>query len=649
MKRLFLIFLSFCCYALVQAQPPLAYDFPEKPQSACYEQDAAKCYRLVENQARYLLSIVRPWHGDNRYKLLTATKGGEEHITRPNTGAIAIFCFLHRFGDYSEREVGVSRQVLLNDYIIPMMRYVLSVHKTGDKTFDGGKQWGRSWQSAHWTHQLGQGAMSVWNVLPEEIRAGVLRVVRAEADEIASKNPPYNLTVDSKSEENAWNAGALSAALMLMPGDARVPVWQEALQRWLLSAYLCPNDADKEILIDGRPLKDQFEGANIYNDYTLENHGLVHPDYMTACTLKGEVMIDFLATGRPMPDACMYNIDHIYEQLKILLLPSGGFVYPTGQDWAIFRHCDWTNMHAFCLYYYNDPEALHWLRVTLDVIDRMQRRHADGRIYAPHENDFPSSQTLCGLGLADTWKMLMLAKPVTEAQPRPTVAKIYPDGKFFIRKTGTAVHTVAWGKKIQFQALSQSKDPLVAPDWQNGVGFIRLKGEKRSLPLKLKGVEIDTLAVGYTFRLHVEHGDAVRADYTVTSLENGDLQISEKLVAMRDVTTEAIETQTIGILNHQGWIEEKGYRMLSNEGTEVCMESMSGVRRAVQGKEVSVDHRLTVRSEKPLQGSYTCTDQWKASKQLDRLVLNEQNGEHSWRRGEVIHENTVTLSYTAAD
>ena len=162
-------------------------------------------------------------------------------------------------------------------------------------------------------------------------------------------------------------------------------------------------------------------------------------------------------------------------------------------------------------------------------------------------------------------------------------------------------------------------------------------------------MEIDTLATGYTFRLHVEHGDAVRADYTVTSLENGDLQISEKLVAMRDVTTEAIETQTIGILNHQGWIEEKGYRMLSNEGTEVCMESMSGVRRAVQGKEVSVDHRLTVRSEKPLQGSYICTDQWKASKQLDRLVLNEQNVEHSWRRGEVIHENTVTLSYTAAD
>lgn len=60
MKRLFLVFLSFCCCALAQAQLPLAYDFPEKPQSACYEQDAAKCYRLVENQARYLLSIVKP-------------------------------------------------------------------------------------------------------------------------------------------------------------------------------------------------------------------------------------------------------------------------------------------------------------------------------------------------------------------------------------------------------------------------------------------------------------------------------------------------------------------------------------------------------------------------------------------------------------
>lgn len=644
MKRLSLLFLlPFVC-VVICGQTHLNYHFPEVPKSSCYAQDAEKCYRLIERQAHYLLSILKPWHGDTDYKLLTASKGKEEHIVRPNTGTVAILSFLYRFGPYSEMLVGVSRRELLNDYIIPLIRYLVSVHKTGDRTFDDGKQWGKSWQSAHWTHQLGQGAATIWDVLPADIKNGVLRVVRYEANEVASKNPPYNLTFDSKSEENAWNACGLSIALVLMPDDSQAPVWKEALQRWTLSAYLCPDDAGKDILIDGRPLKEQFEGANIYNDYTLENHGLVHPDYMAACTQKGEIMIDYLATGRQVPDACMYNVDKIYEQLKNLLLPSGGFVYPTGQDWAIFRHCDWANLHAFCLYYYNDPEALYWLRVTLDVIDRMQQRHPDGRIYGLHENDFPSSQTLCGLGLVDSWKMLMLAVPLKEALPERPIRKIYPDGKFFIRRTAHAVHTVSWGKQIQFQSMALSKDPIVAPDWRNGIGSIRLKGTGKDLPLKLQSIGIDSVGADYRFTLEILHGDAVRADYVVSSMANGDLVIHEKLTALKEITTEKVSTLTIGILNHADWIEEKGSRTVRNRGKHTTVVSQSGKSWDLGGNSVVVDGRLTVTAKHAIHGKYVGCKGWKSSKLLDKLVVNSLDVERKWNKGSVINENTITVS-----
>lgn len=75
MKRsyLFTALMFFNLFIIVQASLP--NHFPEEPQNNCYKTDAEKCYNLIENQARYLLSLVKPWHGNVAYKLLTDTQG----------------------------------------------------------------------------------------------------------------------------------------------------------------------------------------------------------------------------------------------------------------------------------------------------------------------------------------------------------------------------------------------------------------------------------------------------------------------------------------------------------------------------------------------------------------------------------------------
>lgn len=83
------------------------------------------------------------------------------------------------------------------------------------------------------------------------------------------------------------------------------------------------------------------------------------------------------------------------------------------------------------------------------------------------------------------------------------------------------------GEKIQFQSMAWSKDPIMAPGWQNGLGFIRLKGHTKSLPLQLQKLEIDTITAAYTFKLQVKHGNAILANYTITSQNDGELIISE--------------------------------------------------------------------------------------------------------------------------
>ena len=73
--------------------------------------------------------------GMARLKLLTDSRSSENWI-RPNTGAIEGFSFLYRFGPYDVKVVGVPREKLLAETILPMMRYVVATHVTGTRKTD---------------------------------------------------------------------------------------------------------------------------------------------------------------------------------------------------------------------------------------------------------------------------------------------------------------------------------------------------------------------------------------------------------------------------------------------------------------------------------------------------------------------------------
>ena len=98
-----------------------------------------RIYRAVQKQAHHLLGTVHPWEEDPSLRLLTDSRSGE-HWIRPNTGAIEGFAFLHRFGPYDEKVTGVSRPELLDDTIVPMMRYLVATHVTGTRATSDGKR-----------------------------------------------------------------------------------------------------------------------------------------------------------------------------------------------------------------------------------------------------------------------------------------------------------------------------------------------------------------------------------------------------------------------------------------------------------------------------------------------------------------------------
>ncbi len=624
---------------------PMIWDAATGTHSPEVQQMCDRVYQATQKQAHYLLGQVHPWEKDNTLRLLTDSKSGE-HWIRPNTGTAAGLAFLYRFGHYNESIVGVSRHTLSADYIVPMMRYLVTTHRTGAQPTSDGKQWGDAWQSAHWAHMLGRGSWWIWKDLPPDVQAGVRRVVAHEADRFTTKDPPYQIERDTKAEENAWNSQILSVAILLMPEDPRRPGWERAFLRWALSSFIRPADAHSDAVLEGIKVSEFYAGANMYDDFTLENHGMVHPDYMSTWSLSLGNALDFSLTGRKVPRTLLYNVAGIYENLKRFSLPDGGFVYPSGQDWTLFRTPYWLFPHALMTVYGHDPEAWTLAQRCVTVIEKMQARSASGAIFHAGEYFFPSTQTDTLYALAKTWLTFHQLQTIHASyQPRRGVLKLEA-GKILLHRTTKAIHTFSWGKKVMAQFVLNREDRVVAPDSRNGVGHIRLTGETKPLTVKIHKVAIQETKDRFEVNLALDHGqNMVRAYLLYRSEPNGEFFIREKLVALDRIQIAEVATGMIGILNNPYWVFEEGQRNITVDNQPYEFPACKGRKVIINGiQTIDVDGQILITSKSPLYFGYVSATTSQRGRATDRLYLNYHSEEKTYHKGEVISEYEVTIA-----
>jgi hypothetical protein len=604
-----------------------------------------RIYVAIEKQAHRLLADIHPWSEDENLRLITESKH-EEHWIRPNTGTVLGFAFLCRFGAYDASVVGVSHEDLLKNTVLPMMRYLATTHLTGSRPTSSGERWGSQWQSAHWAHMLGRAAWWVWDDLPEDVRAGVRAVIAHEADRIAATAPPHAVLQDTKAEENAWNSQVLSVAVVLMPEDARRPAWERAYQVWALSSFLRDADKTSSAIVDGQAVSAQFTGANIYDDFTLENHGRVHPDYMTTYVLSMGCILDYTMSGRRSPEAASYNTAGIYENMKWFSLPSGGLVYPNGQDWELYRDPEWLYLHALMAAQGNDPDAWSLLRPCLDTQDRMQARSPSGTVYLEEEYFFPStlSDQICYNAMA--WLALTYRGPIVDQPKIRRGVRRFDSGKFILNRTETAIHSVSWGAQVMAQVMAYRLDRITSPDPRSGFGEIRIDGDEEPLPLRVRKHAVSNEQDRYQVTFEVEHGkNQVQAFIEFRSEADGTFWISERLVALADITTSEVATGLVGILNNPLWVYERGERTVTFGDETRVVKSGDGITFEAQDvADANVDGVLLIHGETPLHMFYRGAREAERARFTDKLYLNYIGEKRSWKTGQEISSFTAHIT-----
>ena len=248
------------------------------------------------------------------------------------TGGIYVWAILLRFGDPEKLLPGVARGDLERTAIALIQAVAQSHPANGNPGAQPG------WWNKHWALRIdyiyGMGAWLLWDRLDADTRLQVARVLEYDADIYNNEPAPAQLDDDTQAESNAWTSSGLAVATCMLKNHPRRAIWGERAKEWMISAYATQRDVESDRVVDGRPLRQWLKAPNLFPDYTLENHGLVHPIYLAAVSEMVQNAVPYRLAGEAVPEAVTFNADKVLDLLMVLNLPDGNHLYVQGTDYC---------------------------------------------------------------------------------------------------------------------------------------------------------------------------------------------------------------------------------------------------------------------------------------------------------------------------
>lgn len=273
--------------------------------------DVYRREQILESQNSFL-----NWKDNEIINIYYLDNNHAENSIRPISHAVYCISTSLFFDYYDENIVGITKDQAY-DMCIVLLRSVVNLHESN--FFLG---WGKTWQSALWTENLGIGAWLMWDRLDLATQKSVSKMIIEEANNILfNYRIPYYKDLqgnilslgDTKAEEIAWNTKILALASEMFPEHRNAERWRFKLKDMLISATVRPVDLENNSLLIQEY---SVQGTNINNDGTVINHGLHHVDYMTTILEEyGDSLVVYLLSGRIPPKEISFNLDKIYNAL----------------------------------------------------------------------------------------------------------------------------------------------------------------------------------------------------------------------------------------------------------------------------------------------------------------------------------------------
>ncbi len=325
------------------------------------------------------------------------TMHNDEKGVRPNADLSMICAFLVKYG---QGEVTLPKGVTwddLREMAKKSLVFAYSTHKANRlKPCAGNRYWGststsdKAWESSLWAMSVAYSAFFQWERLSDAQRNYIYQLLKAECNYELHRTIPTGYRGDTKSEENGWETNVLAVTLGLFPDDPLAPQWFQRLRAFAINGYSQKDDAADETVIDpdydGTRVKDLYRGANLYDDFTLQNHNYFHTSYQNAVVQElGESALalrlfqrELHGTEKWKSNALMHNNQRVMDQvLYWLALSDSELAMPNGNDWSLFLY-DQITSYTTQACFLRDPHALMLENRAYRMIKARQQTTADG-------------------------------------------------------------------------------------------------------------------------------------------------------------------------------------------------------------------------------------------------------------------------------
>lgn len=504
------------------------------------------------------------------------------------TGSAYAAAVLVRFGEPGETMGGLSREKL-RSRAVGMIEAVARDHQLGG----GDKQWS-TFRSARIIHTLGMAAWLLWEDFDGPTQLLVAKIIEHEADRFLDRPAPARLHGDTQAESNAWTGGGIAVAACMLQSHPHRKRWADKANEYMISAYATARDVASDEVVDGKPLNQWLTAPNAFPDYTIENHGLVHPDYIGAISEMVRCAISFRLAGESVPQAVTFNAEQVLDLLVFLYLPDGTLLYPQNTDYTP-RRLDVFLQAANIIPHKPSPLRKACLLRSLASVETMAAECPDqpmnGWIGFPY--DLGSTW-----GLTQNYLMFRLfgdgGEALADDQLETKLAGVFASeyGKLMIHRTPTTISSFSWhstGKRPNVMGLTMplEKDVLCYPMPWSYAGQVRELGKQPTL--KVHSHHLASHEDGFAVTVELAWcSDKVQQNCAFVSLPDGRSVYLEERRAKEEVVVELATSGNITFFDDPRWVYQAKPRTFSAE--QGSLKPKNGM--LCKGNWINIDDRL---------------------------------------------------------
>ena len=505
------------------------------------------------------------------------TMGSDERGVRTNADLSMVCAFLSH---YAQGKVKLPHPVTwqrIDSIAYKSLSFALDTHKAVHlRTCRDKRYWGsvskkdHQWESSLWALSVAYSAFFQWNKLSSAQKDKLYRLLKAECNYELERDIPTGYQADTKAEENGWEVGVLAAAIGLFPNDSLASHWFERMRAFAINSYSHPSDATNNKVIDpwfdSKTVADLYQGANLYEDWTLQNHGFFHTSYQNVVIQElGEAALALrLFQGEHIKwksNALLHNCDQVTKNvLNWLTLPDGEQAMPNGNDWSLFLYDQLTSYSTMaCML--RDVDALYFENQAYKQIRHRQLTTSDGSwLLRPdvggRRMGVQSHRVMMSWLMHEMLSTSEMQPTVwSEFQKRHAEAKFFPCQRIVRTLTKNYFACFSWseGKNSYtgyIAPLDLSNNNLVVPfrkfNTGNLLGYIQLQNKN------INARPIDTphfMLQGNYFQvkgLLIENDSTLKRSFTLTSNGHG-LDYRDEVLVLRDTEIQADRTGMIAI------------------------------------------------------------------------------------------------------